>query len=204
MRPDYQKIVQALNLIASKCGRGKLNRMKAIKLLYLSDRYHLRRYGRPLSFDKYVAMKNGAVGSVAKDITYDTDFLDDEVRLYAQQYLRPVGEHNYESLKHVDFDVFSETDKEALEFAVLQFGKYSQWDLKDITHIFPEWKRHEKDTLETGSSTPMDYQDFFEDPLESDPLFRKYFPKGDPFKSISNEAAKESFLEESEQQNLWK
>ena len=204
MRPDYQKIAQALNMIAVKCGNGKLNRMKAIKLLYLADRYHLRKYGRPLTSDNYVAMKKGVVGSVARDITNDTDFLDDEARIYAKEYLKPNGEHDYKSLKSVDKNVFSETDLEAIEFSILQFGKFDQWKLADITHIFPEWKKHEKEASEPGGSVPMNYEDFFESPSEFDPLFKEYFPHGDPFKPILNEAAKENFLEENEQEALWK
>lgn len=204
MRPDYQKIAQALNMIATKCGDGKLNRMKAIKLLYLADRYHIRKYARPLTADTYVAMRKGVVGSVAKDITYDTDFLDDEAKIYAQKYLKPSGEHEYASVKSIDNDVFSETDLEAIEFSISQFGKFDQWKLAEITHIFPEWKKHEREALEPGGSVPMNYIDFFENPSESDPLFKKYFTHGDPFKPISNEAAKDNFLEGDEQETLWK
>ena len=204
MRSDYQKIAQALNLVANKCGQGQLNRMKAIKLLYLADRYHIRKYGRPLTGDRYFAMKKGVVGSIARDLTNDSEFLDDEMKVYAQKYLKPVGEHAYKVLENMDPSVFSQTDIEALEFSIVNFGKYNQWDLADLTHVFPEWKKFEKEALQPGGVEAMKYEDFFDDPDENDPLFKKYFPQGDPFKKITNEAAKEIFLEENEQEKLWK
>ena len=204
MNTDYQKITQALNLLAQKCGRGTLNRMKAIKLLYLADRYHLRKYGRPLANDNYYAMERGVVGSVAKDITYDSDFLDDEARLYARKFIQPVGEHEYQSAADVDQKVFSETDLEALTFTISHFGSFDQWSLVDITHVFPEWKKYEQIVKEPGSSVPIKYEDFFEDPLTSDPVFKKYFPDGDVFKYVTAEGAKEVFREWNEQTKLWK
>ena len=40
---------------------GSMNYMKLIKLLYLADRKALEEWARPISSDRYVAMKNGPV-----------------------------------------------------------------------------------------------------------------------------------------------
>ena len=61
---SYKKATQALNFFALKKD-GKINKMKAIKLIYLADRLHLRKYGRPIVGDIYWAMKLGPVGSRA-------------------------------------------------------------------------------------------------------------------------------------------
>jgi len=64
---DCRKTTQALNYFAIKAG-GTINRMKAIKLVYLADRYHLRKYCRLITNDIYFAMDNGPVASGVKDI----------------------------------------------------------------------------------------------------------------------------------------
>ena len=42
---DYKKATQAINYLTKKEG-GQIDKLKLIKLIYLADRYHLRRYGR--------------------------------------------------------------------------------------------------------------------------------------------------------------
>ena len=64
---EFEKLVQGLNFFAFKNG-GKINRMKAIKLLFFADRYHVRKYGRPVVWSTYFAMKNGPVSSEALNL----------------------------------------------------------------------------------------------------------------------------------------
>jgi hypothetical protein len=51
--------------------------MKALKLIFLADRYHLCRYGRLITNDSYVAMKHGPVPSATRDIVESNDYLDE-------------------------------------------------------------------------------------------------------------------------------
>jgi len=44
---NHKKAVQTLAYFAQKEG-GVINKMKAFKLIWLSDRLHLRKYGRPI------------------------------------------------------------------------------------------------------------------------------------------------------------
>jgi uncharacterized phage-associated protein len=68
LRRNYLKSVQVLNWIARKEG-GKVDKLKAIKIYWLADRLHLRKYGSTLTNDTYYAMEYGPVASLAKDIT---------------------------------------------------------------------------------------------------------------------------------------
>ena len=45
---DHEKATQAINFFARESG-GQINKMKAIKLIYFAERYHLRKYGRPIT-----------------------------------------------------------------------------------------------------------------------------------------------------------
>ncbi|KJU84401.1 hypothetical protein MBAV_003406 [Candidatus Magnetobacterium bavaricum] len=39
--------------------------------------------------------------------------------------------------------MLSETDIEALDFVIQEFGSMTQWQLRDYTHKYPEWHQHE-------------------------------------------------------------
>ncbi|GAI80273.1 unnamed protein product, partial [marine sediment metagenome] len=42
------------------------------------------------------------------------------------------------------YDELSKSDKDALDFAVEHFGSFDQFQLAEITHDYPEWKKFEK------------------------------------------------------------
>ena len=63
----HRKATQALNFFALSAS-GRMNKLKALKLVFFADRYHLRLYGRPITNDRYLAMKYGPVASSCKDL----------------------------------------------------------------------------------------------------------------------------------------
>jgi uncharacterized phage-associated protein len=165
---DYKKATQAINYFALKCG-GKIDEMKALKLIFFADRYHLRKYVRPITNDEYFAMKRGPVASSVKDIVEFSNFLGEEERLYASKYIRKTGMYEVESIEPVADIVFSDSDLEALEYSYAHFGSEGPFDISDITHKYPEWKKHEN-SLSTCSRIQMSYLDFFEDPVPPNDL----------------------------------
>lgn len=183
---SYKKATQALNFLAQK-KEGKINKMKAIKLIYLADRLHLRKYGRPIIGDEYWAMKLGPVGSHSKraaELDVPKDFL-----LYARKYIQLADDkkQSFISLKPVDIDLFSETDIECLEAAYSAFGDQDQFELAELTHKYPEWKKHEKELKAGKKRVRMDYKDFFAESDKNDSLFKQ--------KKSDLSLAKESFNE---------
>lgn len=162
----HRKATQALNVLARNSG-GSLNKLKALKLVFFADRYHLRKYGRAISNDRYFAMQYGSVPSGTKDIAEMSEFLGQQERIYAERFLRksPSDPQSFESLSEPDTSVFSETDLEALNFAWERFGKMDGFQLADLTHFYPEWKNHQA-AIESGECTraPMHYEDFLDDP----------------------------------------
>jgi uncharacterized phage-associated protein len=160
---SHRKATQALNFFARKAG-GQINKMKALKLIFFADRYHLRQYGRPITNDEYFAMKLGPVPSGCKDLAEMSDFLDPQERAYAARFLQRVSQYDFASVAEVDRVVFSQTDVEALEFAWTRFGQCEPFELaNDITHKFPEWKRHETALQSPDvSRIPMSYRHFLD------------------------------------------
>lgn len=196
-----RKATQALNYFAHLAASGsphrELNKLKALKLLFFADRYHLRKYGRLVSDCAYFAMKNGPVASEAKHVAEDGGQLAPAEKRYARNFLRKKGAYDYLSVKDVDSGVLSKTDVEALNFAWGTFGHYSQFQLVGITHRYPEWKRHVA-SIRTGSRRiQMNYGDFFDEPD------RGYNACHD-LSSKDREIARELFLDSQATAQLWK
>ena len=168
---SYKKATQALNFFAQKKD-GKINKMKAIKLIYLADRLHLRKYGRPIVGDIYWAMKLGPVGSRAKRIA-ELDSMPDEIFSYAKKYIKPGvdNKQSFSSLKPVDTDLFSKTDLECLESVYKTFSDKDQFELAELTHQYPEWAKHARALKSGKKRVAMDYQDFFSETERGDSMF---------------------------------
>jgi len=163
---NHQKGVQATNYILTKLG-GREDKTKVIKLLWAADRYHLRKYGRLVSNDTYYALKKGPVASQTLDIINRADeYLGKGWKEYSKGYLSPVKEGKViKSLKKVNEKYLSDTDKEALDFAISHLGNLSTSAIVEFTHKYPEWQEHKK-SLEKGVSgrRNIDINKFFEDP----------------------------------------
>lgn len=156
---NYKKTVQALNFFARASG-GTINKMKALKLIWLSDRLHLRKYGRLITNDTYFAMKHGPVASGTRDILQANATSLEES--YADKYLDFCDRHEFASCEEVHEFVFSKTDLECLHMVFANYSKFNQFKLSDLSHKFPEWKKFQSHfENELGSRFPIDKQDFF-------------------------------------------
>jgi hypothetical protein len=163
---QFEKTVQVLNWLARRNG-GRIGRLRAMKLVFFADRYHLRKYGRMVTEDEYWAMRYGPVPSTTKEVA-GMSFADgdsDEAR-YAAQFLAvesPNGKPQVVSREEVDSAALSETDVEALAFAWNTFGR--RHDLVDEAHVYPEWAEHRAAIEGQGMARRrMDVERFLDDP----------------------------------------
>lgn len=192
---DYQKCTQVLNFFSEKAG-GQVNKMKALKLAFFADRYHLRKYGRFLTNDDYVAMRYGPVPSLVKDIAEANDYLDTAVKVYSQDYIDSIDNHTIRSIEKIDRRIFSESDLEALEFSWNTFGHYDKYQLKDISHQYPEWAKFKKILECSNTCYAIDPLDFLKDPPNG---YDKCFELTEEEKAGLEEYIKESAYID----NLW-
>jgi len=168
---NYKKAVQALNYLAQKSG-GTINKMKAIKLVWLSDRLHLRKFGRSITGDEYYALQNGPVPSATRDVLESSDFLDDAASDYASDFIAAVDKYNYKSLTVSNLKVFSKTDLDVLDTVYNSFSHLNHFELSDFSHLFPEWKKYESALNNRLSSRfPINQFDFFLNLEEKSGLF---------------------------------
>ncbi|MGZ5491849.1 MAG: Panacea domain-containing protein [Nitrososphaeraceae archaeon] len=146
--------------------------MKAIKLIWLADRFHLRKYGRMIFEDVYFAMKNGPVPSTTLNIIDCDSFMSDIELEYGRVYIEKVGKYEVKTIAEPNLKVFSKSDLNALETVFQQYGNLDQFELSDLSHIFPEWKKHENVLLNREASRVLiPYEDFFENVDDQKGLF---------------------------------
>lgn len=136
---------------------GKLDRLKLVKLIFLADRLHLSKYGRPIVGGSYSAMPHGPVASpflnALNDGSIDGIAVDGPTTVLAKL--------------PADEDFLSESDIEVLTAINAEFGAKDAWGLRNMTHELEAWK---KNYPGNNSSAALPYEDFF---MDLDPTFRE-------------------------------
>lgn len=165
---NYKKSVQALNYLAVLEG-GAINYMKALKLIWLSDRYHLRNHGRTITGDKYYALKNGPVASHTKDIIVKKH-LTTEQSQYSSSFVNVEG-YLLSSNSNPNTNVFSQKELEVINTIFDCYKSMTEFEISEFSHNFPEWKQYEEKIIKTGSSYVIDMNLFFENYKDETNLF---------------------------------
>ena len=137
-----EAILHVLNLAdAAAC---EVTQLDIIKTLFLADKAHLNDYGRPVTFDKYVAMQNGPVASLAYDILKGRK--EDLSKAGIVDPLWSVISSDksgakvyYAPVRPASQDILSQSDLEALTEAFDQFCKLGRSAILDLVHRDPAW-----------------------------------------------------------------
>lgn len=161
----FQKSIQLLNYFAEREG-GKLNKLKALKLVWAAERYNLRNFGSSIVNDDFFAMKLGPVPSFTKDMAEGLGTLSDEEAAFRNEYIETISSISFKSNKPFDGDFFSRNALVSMEKSYEFFGKYDGFQLADITHLYPEWSKFAHLIPNVSSRFDMSYLDFFGDPKD--------------------------------------
>jgi len=121
---DHEKAIETLLFVA--CNAPIADRFHICKILYFADRHHLEKYGRFIYGEHYVAMRNGPVPSRAYDLIKYADAGD--IADLA------VDDSNVMALREADVEIFSESEIEALQWAIKNFGSLGFLELRAISH----------------------------------------------------------------------
>lgn len=144
MSYEPRKAAQLIAYLIMKSGEGRLNILKAVKLVYLVDRESIRSFGFPVLDEKRCSMPHGPVNSRTYEYIngiYDPDeagwsaFLSDREN-------HTITLANIE-LAPKDLDELSDADLECADKVWDEFGHMTQWQLRDWTHDphnIPEWE----------------------------------------------------------------
>ena len=157
MKLIEKKRINAILFFANKSPENKINRLKLMKLLWLADRIHLNRYGRMILRDNYYALPHGPVPSKVMDLS-KASIAD---KIYVVGY-------TIEAEDIFDSKYFSETDIQIMNEVWDNYGSMKESRLRDLSHVFPEWKRYEAEleNEELPNGYVMIIGDFFKPPLK--------------------------------------
>lgn len=140
---DTSKIIQALCYVANSQPDATIDTMKAYKLLWLADRWHLRNGGRTITGDDYWALPYGPVPSDAKNLVDGKKTrLSSSVDFYS--YLGVVSDHKIKAKTTPYMSVFSDSDIYAMDLILKMYGDKTAIELSNLSHRFPEWKNYEE------------------------------------------------------------
>lgn len=144
---DPEKALNAILWIAKRIPSPTFHSIS--KLLYFADRLHLERYGRLISGDSYVAMKNGPVPSGAYDIMKAVRGDGTcAVEAEAQEALTVDGRYHVIPRRAANEAHFSESDLECLHETIQQYGSLSFKELTDLSHDAAWDSADENDIIE--------------------------------------------------------
>lgn len=151
---NLRKIENAILFFVGKNG-GTIRRTKLMKLLWLSDRLHLNKYGRLILKDRYYALPYGPVPSLGLDIS-NNGIIGSIC----------VEGNNIISNKEYSEDFFSKSDLKIMNYVWEKLKDIDSVEASDYSHQYREWLRFEKEL--NDKNTPNSYeiviQDFFEFP----------------------------------------
>lgn len=175
-------IVEALCYLLSRLKRA--DKIHLVKLMYLADKYHVMNYGRTISHDSFFAFENGPAGSQTTDVLEFDGYVLREHLDYAKKLIKKGEGYQYlpnEACSLDSFDMLSESDIDALDFVIDNFGKMDQWEVVRYTHKLKEWKQF-KDLFDTGKTRS--------EPIRTEDLL---LPVNDKYFRITEEHLKESY-----------
>jgi uncharacterized phage-associated protein len=137
-----------------KQSQGRINVLKLVKLMYLSERESYRRFGEPLTGDRLVSMDHGPV--LSRTLNYINGATESAPGGW-ESWIEDRAGHELRLRKAIssaeDLDRLSDAELGLLRDVWSQFGPMDKYVLRDWTHDnCPEWKDPD------GSSEPIRYE----------------------------------------------
>ncbi len=164
---DLNSTLAAITFIASK-DVPELTKYKLCKLLFLADKYHLVKYGRIITGDKYCALPHGPIPSRTLNIL--NGVIGEDLRgegcaalAEAVELDRHFENPRFYASKILGAGELSESDVLALEKVIDQYGRMGFDELKAITHEMFAYKQAWNDKPEGVKAADMDFEAFFEE-----------------------------------------
>ena len=148
---DARKAALAMAYLVSRMAGQKTDKVKLMKLLYLADRDHFLREGRPITGDDPYAMPYGPVPTLSLNLL-DGQFdqgHDGEVFAYLETSDRDV------CLKKLPEPLgLEDSEKKILDEIIERYGKIETWTLERQTRKLPEYQRVNR----SGTSTRIPFE----------------------------------------------
>jgi uncharacterized phage-associated protein len=159
---DTDRTVGAILYLASR-KIPDLTKWKLCKLLYLADRLHLARYGRPITGDVYYALPHGPIPSYTLDALND----DDEIAMELVDVVQKDDSQKYPTYSPAPGseakwqESLSTSDTRALDEII---EKYGHTGFRELGIVVDKTAAYRKAWAKRkGARSLMKFEDFFED-----------------------------------------
>ena len=182
-RPRFDKIIELLLLLAHEMPGA--DKYQAVKFLYLADREHLLRYGRPITREHYYALWYGPVASHAMDLLEGDKITFRQAGIDHLPFRTEVAKDHRgkdityirEPLRAINEDVLSDSDVEIFRNVVQANRDKNFESLMNMTHDHVAYKKA-WNSRGLRNRAPMQYEDMIEDEQRrSDLLEDDYMPE---------------------------
>jgi uncharacterized phage-associated protein len=142
MRPNLPRIVAAISFVIDE-GRKRhqsVTQYDIVKTLFLADRASLNKFGRPITFDNYMAMKDGPVPSTSYNLLKKDASTLRHYKIKVRWHSKPAPEYGERaqafeiSPKDVETDALSPSDMEELAAALTVVKALGFSQVRRLTH----------------------------------------------------------------------
>lgn len=173
MKANKIKILESIIYLIMEAEKVSylISQYDIVKALFLADKSHLNTYGRPITFDNYVAMEHGPVPSFAFDLLKDKIDIKEtygiEGELWSKYQDNPSVSRafRYKMIKPYHLEELSESEEDALMSALHIVRSLGFKQIRRLTHedqaYIDAW---DEDSL--LKAFPMSYTLLFESPDE--------------------------------------
>ena len=127
-------IIGSHYLLCLQLSDGGINIYNLHKILFAADKFHLNKYGRPVTGDVYIAMEYGTVPSATRDLV--SDFKSEDHFIFSREA--------------PDMNLLSESDVEAINHGFKEYAGLTFSEVKEKNHEERCWK-------ETERNRPIDF-----------------------------------------------
>jgi len=145
MTADPNKVLAAISyvILLAEDASYRLSQYDIVKTLFLADRQHLNEYGRPITYDNYVAMTHGPVPNLSYDLLKENEYALRRYKIAELPWCRSAGKNGTFYFGSPDVEKFgdflSDSDRDALKsaFQVIRGLNFSQ--IRRLTHEDPAY-----------------------------------------------------------------
>jgi Antitoxin SocA-like, Panacea domain len=146
--PNYKKILESVLFLINEADRRGLylTEYDIYKNIFIADIKHLNEYGRPVTFDNYVAMEHGPVPSATRDILQPKFkgklHFDESWPLWNRVPSPSDGPKSFKLIRpkrKENLRILSKSDLSALTDALLVVKSLRFGGVKDYTHKHPAY-----------------------------------------------------------------
>jgi len=148
---QIEKVANAI-IMAIDMGVENLGKTKLMKLLFFADKYHLKEYGKPIFFDRYIKEKMGPVAlktysilssindSEKEDFKDEIDKLLEWIDVEEKDVNKTYPMLTFKKKKEFCKDYFSKSELSILEKVFKEFKYFTAQMISEYSHLLKEYK----------------------------------------------------------------